>query len=594
MSKERSVLAKLQGYMGTRRVLLPLAIIVSGLSSLAALLPFIFIWLITRELFAPTCSYDQIRLYAWWAVTAAVTGIALYFAALTLSHLAAFRVEINLRKESMRRIMKMPLGFFNKHTSGSIRKIIDENAGITHMFLAHQLPDVAGSIIPPLATLALLFALDWRLGLACLIPLLTGFAVMGFMMRSAGQKFMRLYMDSLEEMNTEAVEYVRGIPVVKVFQQTPYSFTTFHKSIIKYLDMEYAYTLKWEKPMSAYMVIIHSFAFVLVPAAILMINSSGNYAGVLVDLLLYVLITPVFANSIMKSMYLSQALGNAREAVNRIENLLDYRELENPQNPQPITAYSVDFKNVSFSYPGSQKKAIDGVSFSIPQGKTYALVGASGGGKTSIARLIPRFWDPDEGTVSIGDCSVKNIATPELMDNISFVFQNTKLFKMSLLDNIRYGRPDATFEEIDRAVDLARAREIIDRLPAGLGTVIGAAGTYLSGGEQQRIVLARAILKNAPIVVLDEATAFADPENEHLIQKALKELMKGKTVLMIAHRLTSIRDVDQILVIHEGRVAEQGTHAELLARNGSYLKMWNEYQKAVQWTIESAQEACHA
>ena len=325
-----------------------------------------------------------------------------------------------------------------------------------------------------------------------------------------------------------------------------------------------------------------------------MINSSGNYAGVLVDLLLYVLITPVFANSIMKSMYLSQALGNAREAVNRIENLLDYRELENPQNPQPITAYSVDFKNVSFSYPGSQKKAIDGVSFSIPQGKTYALVGASGGGKTSIARLIPRFWDPDEGTVSIGDCSVKNIATPELMDNISFVFQNTKLFKMSLLDNIRYGRPDATFEEIDRAVDLARAREIIDRLPAGLGTVIGAAGTYLSGGEQQRIVLARAILKNAPIVVLDEATAFADPENEHLIQKALKELMKGKTVLMIAHRLTSIRDVDQILVIHEGRVAEQGTHAELLARNGSYLKMWNEYQKAVQWTIESAQEACHA
>lgn len=573
--------------MGKRKVLLPAAMLLSALSALAGMLPYILIWLIVRELLehGEITSSGNVVTYAWWAAGMAVASIVLYFAALMSSHLAAFRVESNLRKEAMRQIVRMPLGFFDINTSGRIRKIIDDNAGVTHSFLAHQLPDLAATFLVPLVAAILIFVFDWILGLACIVPVIIAMLVMGFMMNAEGRQFMKSYMTSLEEMNTEAVEYVRGIPVVKVFQQTIYSFKNFHRCIMNYNKMVFGYTRMWEKPMSLYTVIINGFVFFLAPLAILLIGYSGNYASVLLNFFLFVLITPVFSQSIMKSMYLNQALGQASEAIGRLENLVAYEHLTVVAHPQPVKEFSIQFEKISFSYPGANQKAVDDVSFTIPQGNTVALVGASGGGKTTIARLVPRFWEATEGKVLIGGINVREIAPEELMKYISFVFQNTKLFKTSLLENIKYGNPDATMEEVERAVDMAQCREIINKLPLGLNTKIGTEGTYLSGGEQQRIVLARAILKNAPIIVLDEATAFADPENEHLIQQALKELTKGKTVLMIAHRLSSITDADNILVIDKGKIAEQGTHANLLGKQGIYYHMWNEYQQSVRWTI---------
>ena len=573
--------------MGKRKVLLPAAMLLSALSALAGMLPYILIWLIVRELleYGEITSSGNVVTYAWWAAGMAVASIVLYFAALMSSHLAAFRVESNLRKEAMRQIVRMPLGFFDINTSGRIRKIIDDNAGVTHSFLAHQLPDLAATFLVPLVAAILIFVFDWILGLACIVPVIIAMLVMGFMMNAEGRQFMKSYMTSLEEMNTEAVEYVRGIPVVKVFQQTIYSFKNFHRCIMNYNKMVFGYTRMWEKPMSLYTVIINGFVFFLAPLAILLIGYSGNYASVLLNFFLFVLITPVFSQSIMKSMYLNQALGQASEAIGRLENLVAYEHLTVVAHPQPVKEFSIQFEKVSFSYPGANQKAVDDISFTIPQGRTVALVGASGGGKTTIARLVPRFWEATEGKVLIGGINVREIAPEELMKHISFVFQNTKLFKTSLLENIKYGNPNATMEEVERAVDMAQCREIINKLPLGLNTKIGTEGTYLSGGEQQRIVLARAILKNAPIIVLDEATAFADPENEHLIQQALKELTKGKTVLMIAHRLSSITDADNILVIDKGKIAEQGTHAKLLEKQGIYYNMWNEYQQSVRWTI---------
>ncbi len=589
-----NTLSRLQAYMTGRKILLPVALAVSALSTLAGMAPYILIWFIVRELFTDGPEYSRalVSTYAWWAAGLAIGSVILYFCALSFSHLAAFRAEANMRRRAMQKIVRMPLGFFDSNTTGRIRKIIDDNASVTHGFLAHQMPDLAGTILMPLITTVLIFVFDWRLGLACLVPVIASMLIMSFMMGGRGKYFMKSYMDSLEEMNTEAVEYVRGVPVVKVFQQTVFSFKNFYNSIIKYKNMVFEYTRIWEKPMSAYTVIINGFVFFLVPAAILLIGMSGNYAGVMLNLFLYILITPVFSQSIMRSMYLNQTIGQAGEAIDRLENLTSAEPLPAPVFPKAVTGHDIRFTNVSFIYPGAKMKAIDCMSFRISEGKTVALVGASGSGKTTIARLVPRFWDADEGQVSIGGTNVKDIDPKELMNHISFVFQNTRLFKTSLLENIRYGNPSASAEEVERAVDLAQCREIIDRLPEGLNTKIGTEGTYLSGGEQQRIVLARAILKDAPVIVLDEATAFADPENEYLIQGALKKLTRGKTVLMIAHRLTSVQDADEILVIDKGKIAEQGTHSELIGKEGLYTKMWNEYQQSVKWTI--GKEVYHA
>lgn len=572
--------------MTGRKTLLPLSLVLSAISALFGMAPFILVWFIVREFIIGGSSSEIIYSYAWWAAGLAIASIIVYFLALSASHLAAFRVECNMRKNAMKKIVNMPLGFFDKNTSGKIRKIIDDNASVTHSFLAHQLPDLAGTAIMPAAAIVLIFVFDWRLGLACLVPIVLSMAIMGLMMGGKrGRYFMQKYMDSLEEMNTEAVEYVRGIPVVKVFQQTVHSFKNFYNSIIKYKEMVTAHTKIWQVPMSLYTVIVNGFAFFLVPVAILLIGHTGNYAMVIINMFLYILITPVFSQGIMKSMYIKQAMGQANEAINRLEVLTSTAPLTEPDNPKTIKSYDITFKNVSFSYPGTNKKAVDNISFKIQTGKTVALVGASGGGKTTIARLVPRFWDVDEGEVLVGGNNVKDIAHNMLMKHISFVFQNTQLFKTTLLENIKFGNENATLKQVNHAIDLAQCREIINRLPEGLDTKIGTEGTYLSGGEQQRIALARAFLKNAPIIVLDEATAFTDPDNEHLIHDALKKLAEGKTVLMIAHRLTSVMNADNIFVLNEGKIIENGTHNELLQKQGMYTNMWYEYQKSVQWTI---------
>ena len=585
--KKKSILKRFIPYMGKKKTLLPLALLLSGLSAVLNILPYVFVWYIVRELLANSQMLSQANVvsYAWLALACAAGGIVVYFFALMSSHLAAFHVEVGMQKAGMQKIMKMPLGFFDDYSSGKIRKIVNDGAGTTHMFLAHQLPDIAASIISPIILFALLLVVDWRMGIASLVPLALGFITMNFMMSAEGQKFQKMYFDSLEEMSSESVEYVRGIPVVKTFGQSIFSFKRFYNSIMNYKEMVLTYTLLWRKPMSFYSVIMQAAAFFLIPTAIFLIGKTGNTSVVIADFVFYLLIAPSFTVYLMRSMYFRQNAMIAEQAIDRLDNILNYPKMHSTENQKNVKEFTLEFKNVVFSYKESNSRAIDNISFRLNEGETIALVGASGGGKTTIARLAARFWDVDDGSVLLGDINVKEIPKKELMEYISFVFQSTKLFKGSLRENIVFGKENVSEDEIDKAIDFSQSRAIIESLPDGIDTVIGTKGTYLSGGEQQRIALARAILKNAPIVLLDEATAFADPENEHLIQKALKEVSRGKTTLMIAHRLTSVQNVDRILVIDRGKIAEEGTHFELIEKGGIYKEMWDEYQKSIAWKI---------
>lgn len=582
-------LKRLGAYMGGRKYLLPCSVALSAVNGLLSLVPFVLLWLVVRTLLITKGNLSDTPLidYALWAFIISVANVLLYFLALTLSHLAAFRIETNMRRKAMQRLMRAPLGYLDEQNTGRMRKIIDEDSGQTHTFVAHLLPDVASCVVAPIGVIVLLFAVDWQLGAAAMIPLIGAIGIMGYMMNPKNNQFQRLYLDAQEKMGAEAVEYVRGIPVVKVFQQTVFSFKRFYDSIISYRDLVIKCTLVWRTPMSFYILAINAFAFILVPTAIILIGHGGDTTTIIANVILYVVIAPLIASNVMKAMYLSQDLFMANEAVERLEQLTDIAPLSQHDEPKRAEAYDIRFNDVSFRYEGAEKDAVSHINLTIPEGKTVALVGASGSGKTTIARLIPRFWDVCHGSVTIGGIDVRDMRKDELMRNVSFVFQNTRLFKTSLIENLRYGNPDATTEQINRAIDLSQSREIIDRLPQGLDTVIGAEGTYLSGGEQQRIVLARAILKDAPIIVLDEATAFADPENEQLIRKALAHLTQGKTVLMIAHRLTTVQDADSIVVVDNGEIVEQGTHKELLSREKQYHRMWNEYQQSVSWKLSS-------
>ena len=599
MQKEKSSeLSKMFSYAENYHKLTILGCILAGISTIFSMLPFVCIWFVIRDLIYGLSQGDVTLAagsshYAWMALLFSVLSIFLYFLALIFSHLAAFRTATNMRKKAIHHIVELPLGYFSQNTSGRLRKVIDDNAGLTEGFLAHQLPDLTGAVVMPVAVIILIFVFDWRMGICCLIPMAVSVIFLKQMMGGDNADFMSKYMTALETMNKEAVEYIRGIPVVKVFQQTIYSFKNFHNAITEYEKFASGYALKCRIPMTGFTVALNSTFILLIPVAMLILSGlSGqiSYEETVLDFLFYALFTPVCTTMMNRIMFASEQLMAAKSAVSRVEAVIQEKTLPESAQKQKPADTGIVFKNVSFSYPGASEKALDNVSFEVPAGKTVALVGASGSGKSTAASLIPRFYDVQEGSVLIGGADVRNIDKHDLMEHVAFVFQNTRLFKDTLLENIRAARPSATREEVLKAAEMARCTEIIDRLPNGLDTVVGSGGTYLSGGENQRIALARAILKDAPIVVLDEATAFADAENEHQIQLAFEELTKGKSVLMIAHRLSTIQDADQILVFKDGKIIERGKHNELLEKKGTYASMWKDYQTSVSWKVGEGDE----
>lgn len=592
--KKNSEISRMFQYAGNRHWLTVVGMILAGISTVLSMIPFVCIWFVIRDMLDALIAGDITLAagssrYAWMAAGFSVLSILLYFIGLCCSHIAAFRTATNMKKTAMHHIVTLPLGYFNQNASGRLRKIIDDNAGLTENFLAHQLPDLTGAVVMPVAVIILIFVFDVRLGLCCLVPLIISVFFLKQMMGGDNADFMQGYMTALETMNKEAVEYIRGIPVVKVFQQTVYSFKNFHKAIEEYEKYASGYAIKCRIPLTGFNVVLNAAFILLIPVGCLIlsgISGQASYQEVLLDFLFYSLFTPVCTTMMNRVMFASEELMAAKSAVTRIEGILAEQPLKETAKPEMPKDASVEFKNVSFSYPGTDKKVLDNVTFSIPQGKTVALVGASGSGKSTAAKLIPRFYDVAGGEVLVGGVDVRNIDKHTLMNQIAFVFQNTKLFKDTLLENIRAARPQADKKEVLAACESAQCMEIIDRLPDGLDTIVGNGGTYLSGGENQRVALARAVLKDAPIVILDEATAFADAENEYKIQSVFSELTKGKTVLMIAHRLSTIQNADEILVFDSGKIIERGTHNELLAANGRYAAMWNDYQTSVNWKVK--------
>ena len=585
--KKQSSLARILGYAGGHRNLTLLGCILSALSAVLGLIPYVCVWLAARDVLetwpALTGVSGSAR-WGWTAVWTAVISIALYFAALMSTHIAAFRTARNIRRAAMAHVLKLPLGFFTGSQSGRLRKLIDDNAGLTEDLLAHKLPDLAGTIVTPVAAVLMLFLFDWKMGLLCLLTMVLALLSMCLMMGGKNAGFFHRYQKEIERMSGEAVEYVRGIPVVKMFQQTVYSFKAFYAAIRDYSDLASQYAMSCRVGQTCFLTFINGAFALLIPAALLL-ASGGDVRAVLVNFIFYALFAPACGQMINRIMYMSEAVMEADEAVGRLDEILSQEPMENTGiEKQPADA-AVSFDHVTFTYPGADRPALSGVSFAVRPGQVTALVGPSGGGKTTAASLIPRFWDADSGTVSIGGVNVKEMDTEDLMKQTAFVFQDTRLFKESLLENIRAARPDASREEVLSAAHAAQCDDILEKLPQGLDTVVGARGVYLSGGEQQRIALARAILKDAPIVVLDEATAFADPENEHQIQKAFEALIRNKTVLMIAHRLSTVQDADHIIVLSGGKIAEQGSHESLLAQHGVYAAMWEDYQRSARWKV---------
>ncbi len=585
--KKQSSLARILGYAGGHRNLTLLGCILSALSAVLGLIPYVCVWLAARDVLetwpALTGVSGSAR-WGWTAVWTAVISIALYFAALMSTHIAAFRTARNIRRSAMAHVLKLPLGFFTGSQSGRLRKLIDDNAGLTEDLLAHKLPDLAGTIVTPIAAVLMLFLFDWKMGLLCLLTMVLALLSMCLMMGGKNAGFFHRYQKEIERMSGEAVEYVRGIPVVKMFQQTVYSFKAFYAAIRDYSDLASQYAMSCRVGQTCFLTFINGAFALLIPAALLL-ASGGDVRAVLVNFIFYALFAPACGQMINRIMYMSEAVMEADEAVGRLDEILSQEPMENTGiEKQPADA-AVSFDHVTFTYPGTDRPALSDVSFAVRPGQVTALVGPSGGGKTTAASLIPRFWDADSGAVSIGGVNVKEMDTEDLMKQTAFVFQDTRLFKESLLENIRAARPDASREEVLSAAHAAQCDDILEKLPQGLDTVVGARGVYLSGGEQQRIALARAILKDAPIVVLDEATAFADPENEHQIQKAFEALIRNKTVLMIAHRLSTVQDADHIIVLSGGKIAEQGCHESLLAQHGVYAAMWEDYQRSARWKV---------
>lgn len=587
MQKKQSSLSRILSYAGGHKKLTLVGCILSALSAVLGLIPYVCVWLAARnvlEAWPSPSGVSGLSRWGWTAVWTAIGSIALYFAALMSTHIAAFRTARNIRRTAMAHVLKLPLGFFTGNQSGRLRKLIDDNAGLTEDLLAHKLPDLAGTIVTPIAAIVMLFLFDWKMGLLCLVTMVLALLSMCLMMGGKNAGFFHRYQKEIERMSGEAVEYVRGIPVVKMFQQTVYSFKAFYAAIRDYSDLASQYAMSCRIGQTCFLTFINGAFALLIPAALLL-SSGRDVRTVLVNFIFYALFAPACGQMINRIMYMSEAVMEADEAVGRLDEILGQEPMEESKVQKRPANAAVSFDHVSVTYPGSDRPALNDVSFSVRPGQVTALVGPSGGGKTTAASLIPRFWDTDSGTVAIGGINVRELNTEDLMRQVAFVFQDTRLFKESLLENIRAARPEASRDEVLSAARAAQCDDILEKLPQGLDTVVGTKGIYLSGGEQQRIALARAILKDAPIVVLDEATAFADPENEHQIQKAFEALTKNKTVLMIAHRLSTVQNADSIIVLSDGRVIEQGSHESLLALHGVYTGMWEDYQRSAQWKV---------
>ena len=593
-TQSKNKFIRLLNYSGNYKYLSILGMILSALSAICLLIPFIYIWDVVNALLtvAPNFSQAQnLETYAFNAFAFAIAGIVLNFFGLMGTHLSAFKNEKNMKDAAISHLLKLPLGYFSNHTSGGLRKVIDFSTSKTETFLAHQLFDLTGAIVTPIAFLILLFSFDWLLGLICLIPIVLCFIFMYPMFSSESQNLMVQYQTYLEKMNAEAVEYVRGIPVTKAFQQSVYSFKNFIDAIKNYARFSSNYSLSTQLPMTAFTVSINGFFALLIPAGILLAGSVVN-KKFFADFMFYLIFTPICAVMMNKIMTVSQDWMLASHALEGIEEILAEKPLVEAENPQKPKNHSIAFEGVYFDYEETdgEEHILNDVSLKIDENETVALVGPSGGGKTTMASLIPRFWDVDEGSIKVGEVDVRDISTKDLMENISFVFQNTTLFKDSIYNNVAIGRKGASRDEVKRALSLAQCDDIIDELPDGIDTVIGSEGTYLSGGQQQRIALARAILKDAPIIILDEATALADPENEYMIQKAISEITKDKTVIMIAHRLSTVKNVDRIYVVENGRIVEQGNHDDLVENHGLYSRMWDEFNRSIQWKVKSEVE----
>ena len=585
--KKESSLSKLFVYAGKFRYLTIASWILSVISAWLALVPFYYIWRIMREVLSVAPDFGKaahLKEYGWAAVGFAILSMLVYVCALMCSHLAAFRVQANIRTSLMRHILTLPMGFLDKDGTGKIRKIVNESSAATETYLAHQLPDQAGAIATPAGLLVLLMVFDFRLGLLSLIPVVAAFLIMGTMTGQRMKDKMEEYQNALDEMSSEAVEYVRGIPVVKTFGQSVFSFKRFQTSIQKYEKWTIAYTKEMRIPMTVYTTAINAVFAVLI-AATFFFTRNGADNTFLLNLLFYIIITPIITVTMNKIMYSSENQLIVADAISRIESILEKKPLPETTKAQDPENSSITFENVSFRYEDAGRDALHQINLAIKEGEHVAFVGPSGGGKTTLASLVARFFDITEGRILIGNKDVKEIPSKQLMDMVSFVFQDSKLLKTSILENVRMGKKDATREEVMQALKEAQCEDIIAKLPDGIDTVIGSSGTYVSGGEAQRLSIARAMLKNAPILILDEATAFADPDNEAKVQEAFSRLSKGKTVIMIAHRLSSIVDADRICVLKDGSIAEEGTHETLLQKNGVYAHMWEEYNKSVQWKV---------
>lgn len=585
-SKESSM-SKLFAYAGSYKYLTIASWILSAVSALIALLPFYYIWRIMQEVVNAAPDYEKAKNLSelgWSAVGFAVLAMAIYIGALFCSHIAAFHVQANMRSTLMKHILTLPMGFMDSDGSGKIRKIVNESTAATETYLAHQLPDKAGAVATPAGLLLLLVVFDWKLGLLSLVPVLFAFVIMGAMTGSRMKQKMEEYQNALEEMSNEAVEYVRGIPVVKTFGQSVFSFKRFRDAIKKYEKWTIAYTKELRWPMVGFTTLINAIFAILIAAAYWLGGESGD-RELFVNLLFYIIITPILTVTLGKIMYAGENTMIVEDALNRTDSILNKKPLPESGKQQEIKDYSITLDQVSFRYDDAKQDALHEISLDIRSGEHVAFVGPSGGGKTTLASLAARFYDATAGSVRIGGVDVKDIPSAQLMNMVSFVFQDSKLLKMSIYDNVRMGKKDAAREEVMEALKNAQCEDIIAKLPNGVDTVIGTEGTYVSGGEAQRLSIARAMLKNAPILILDEATAFADPDNEAKVQKAFSKLAEGKTVIMIAHRLSSVVGADRICVLKAGEIAEQGTHEQLLEENGLYAHMWNEYNKSVSWKV---------